>query len=127
MNVSLVIPCYNEEGNIEQLVRNCSEYLSNPAHQLILVNNGSSDKTEDKIDLFSNQKNITKINVKKNIGFGFGVISGLQESKGSLLIYTHADEECDMNDILREIELYNSSGVLVEQTQTFSFIIEESY
>ena len=50
MEVSLVIPCFNEEGNIENLVKKCEKFLSNKNNELVLVNNGSSDNTEKKID-----------------------------------------------------------------------------
>ena len=54
MNLSLVVPCYNEEGNIDSLVKKCERFLSSKNNQLVLVNNGSSDDTEKKIDEFLN-------------------------------------------------------------------------
>ena len=58
MNLSLVVPCYNEEGNIKNLIEKCEKFLSNQKHELILVNNGSTDNTEKKIDEFLNIPNI---------------------------------------------------------------------
>ena len=49
MEVSLVIPCFNEEGNIENLINKCEKFLSDEKNQLVLVNNGSSDNTEKKL------------------------------------------------------------------------------
>ena len=51
INFSLVLPCYNEEKNIAFL---CDEFLSLPMDEykaeLILVNNGSEDRTQDEIN-----------------------------------------------------------------------------
>ena len=50
-NISLVLPCYNEEKNIPFL---CKEFLDLPLQnyraELILVNNGSTDNTKGQIE-----------------------------------------------------------------------------
>ena len=81
LNISLIIPCYNEEGNIDILVKKSQKFLKNKKNQLILVNNGSTDNTEKKI-LFNKikYKNIEIVNIKKNIGFGHGVKRGLGQT-----------------------------------------------
>lgn len=118
IDCSLVVPCFNEEGNIEFFMEKCSEFLSNPKHEIILVNNGSNDKTEEKINIFLNRENVKKVNVKKNIGFGDGVIQGLKECRGELLCYSHSDNECDPSDIIRAIKTYskeqNNNMILVK-------------
>ena len=117
MEVSLVIPCYNEEGNIETLIKKCKNFLSNDNHELILVNNGSTDNTEKKIDEFLKIKNIKKINVSKNYGFGYGVFQGLINSSGNIMSYTHADNQTDPNDVLRGLKL-------LEENQGSDFLIK---
>lgn len=105
MDISLVIPCFNEEGNITNLVKKCEKFLSNEKNQLVLVNNGSTDNTEKKIDEYSNIPNIKKVNIIKNQGFGYGVLQGLLNSSGKILCYTHADDQTDPNDVLKGLEL----------------------
>ena len=46
---SLIIPCFNEEGNIDALIKNCEKFINQNDNELILVNNGSADKTKNKI------------------------------------------------------------------------------
>ena len=48
LNISLVIPCFNEEGNINSLINKSKNFLRNKNNQLILVNNGSTDNTKKK-------------------------------------------------------------------------------
>ncbi len=93
MKISLVIPCYNEEGNIDSLVKKCERFLSSKKNQLVLVNNGSSDNTEKKINEYSSISNLKKVNVSKNQGFGYGILQGLLASSGDILSYTHADKK----------------------------------
>ena len=106
LNISLVVPCFNEEENINSLINKSKNFLRNKNNQLILVNNGSTDNTKKKI--LSNVKkyrNIDLVNIKKNIGFGYGLKKGLKKSKNSILAYTHADLQTDPNDVLRGVNL----------------------
>ncbi len=105
LNISLIIPCFNEEGNINTLVKKSKNFLKNKKNQLILVNNGSTDSTKKKILLNKiKYKNIDIVNIKKNIGFGNGLKKGLNKSKNSILAYTHADLQTNPNDVLRGVK-----------------------
>ena len=42
---SLVIPCYNEQGNIERLVERCHELFNEKIFEIIFVENGSTDNS----------------------------------------------------------------------------------
>ena len=108
---SLVIPCFNEEKNIDNLILGCKNILNKPYFELILVNNGSIDKTFEKITkLTEYYTNIKCVNIKKNIGFGFGVFEGLNKSSGKIIGYTHADLQTDPNDFLRAIEIIEQNS-----------------
>ena len=45
MKYSIIIPCYNEEENIVPLITKLDEIYKNKKMQIVLVNNGSMDKT----------------------------------------------------------------------------------
>ena len=73
-NISLVLPCYNEEKSIPVL---CNEFLDLPLQkynsELILVNNGSNDNTRSISEKIINENkfeniSIKLINLQKNIG-----------------------------------------------------------
>lgn len=106
--LSVVLPCYNEEKNLPQILR---KYSSIPLDfELILVDNGSSDNTKDVL-----KKEIPKykfsrfVTIKKNIGYGFGVMAGLRAAKGEYLSYSHADMQCDPYDIYKGWKILISS------------------
>ena len=101
MNLSIVIPCYNEEQNIPILFEKISKsYQKNS--EIILVNNGSTDKTKEVLsNELKNYKNpfFKLVNIEKNIGYGHGIMSGVKEAKGKFISWTHADLQTDINDI----------------------------
>ena len=70
MNYSLVIPCYNEAKNLPILINKYKKFLKNPKNELVLINNGSVDDTENIFKKLAKFKNIKTCRVKKNIGFG---------------------------------------------------------
>ena len=47
MSFSLVIPCYNEAKNLPILVTKYKKFLKDKSNELTLVNNGSTDSTEE--------------------------------------------------------------------------------
>ena len=105
MNFSLIIPCYNEGENLPILIKKYKKFLDNKKNELILINNGSTDHTNDILKKFLKLKNLRIIKIKKNIGFGNGLKKGFSAAKGDYLIYAHADLEVDPKDILKSIDI----------------------
>ena len=107
MSFSLVIPCYNEEENITILVNKYRKFLKNKNNELVFVNNGSTDNTDNLFKkLKKKHKNIKTCKIKKNIGFGYGLKKGLKISKKKYVIYSHADLEVDPKDIMKCINIF---------------------
>jgi len=108
---SLVIPCFNEAKNIPLLLERCKKFSNDNTIEVIIVNNGSTDNTNQVLsELLPLYPNFRKINVKKNIGYGFGIIQGLKSAKGSVLGWTHADMQTDPNDFLEGIIFFKKFG-----------------
>jgi len=111
MKYSLVIPCYNEEKNLPFLIRRYKKFLKNKKNELILVNNGSTDHTEKFLKKLNKAGNIITVKIKKNIGFGHGLKKGILASNGKIIIYSHADQEINPNDIIKAIKLFEKSNL----------------
>ena len=98
--ISLVIPCYNEEDNLEKLLTKISYVLkkfSKERIEIVIVNNGSTDNSEKiikKHELF-HQNFISLLNLKKNKGYGDGINQGINFSKGDVVCWFHADLQFD--------------------------------
>ena len=92
MNVSIVVPCYNEEKNIEPLVSRFTSFASKADVELLLVDNGSSDSTQSKIKEQMKHFDFVKlVVVERNEGYGNGILQGLKAAKGNILGWIHAD------------------------------------
>jgi len=107
INISLVLPCYNEEKNITLI---CDEFLELPLQkynaELILVNNGSSDETKSEIIKSINRNNsknisIKLVNIENNVGYGGGIAEGLKIAKGDYIGWAHADLQTPMIDFFK--------------------------
>ena len=115
--ISLIIPCFNEEKNIEKLFNKLdlliNEYPSEDI-EIVIVNNGSTDNSETLIkqhDLYLKKK-INLLNIKKNIGYGHGINKGVNYSTGEIICWFHADLQFDPFDAIKiyqkyKLDLYN--------------------
>ena len=104
--ISLVIPCYNEEKNLDKLLTRISFILKEfPKEkiEIVIVNNGSTDNSEYiiKSHKLFHQNAISLLNVKKNIGYGDGINQGINFSKGDVICWFHADLQFDPVEALK--------------------------
>lgn len=107
-SLSVIIPCYNESKNLEKLIDKITFELKkiNYDIEIILVNNGSTDDTRNKLnELLKVNKSIKYLNIDKNIGYGNGILQGLSKAKKEFLCWTHADLQCDFKDCLKGFEI----------------------
>ena len=92
MKISLVVPCYNEEKNIELLTEAFARLNQRYDVELVLVDNGSTDGTGISIKRqLEKYKFISTVRIEDNIGYGFGILTGLRQAKGDYIGWMHAD------------------------------------
>ena len=107
VDVSFVMPCYNEAENIGYTIPKLLQAFEKAGHslQLIAVDNGSRDRTADAIaELAAQYPNIVPVSVEKNVGYGFGVLSGLPHATGRWIGTVAADGQVDPEDVVRLYE-----------------------
>ena len=105
MNLSIIIPCYNEELSIPKLIDNCMNIINNNI-EIIIVDNGSIDNTFKILNKSNLPHNIVPIRIEKNIGYGNGILTGLNHANGEVLSWTHADLQTDLSDVIKGYNLY---------------------
>ncbi len=106
MKLSIIVPCYNEEKNIPLILEKFSSVIKRDDVEVLLVNNGSTDNSEDVMSRLIVKYPFGKvIKVEVNKGYGFGITSGLMVAKGEFIGYTHADMQTDPADMLKALEL----------------------
>ena len=108
---SLVIPCFNELENIKIIINRLINLDIKDNFELIIVNNGSTDQTHKYIAcLRDSYKFLKYINIKKNIGYGNGIIEGLKSAEGEIIGWTHADLQTDIYDGLKGFRYFKESS-----------------
>lgn len=106
-NISLILPCYNEEKNIFFIWKEFTKLpIKKYTAELIFVNNGSTDNTKNEIKKIikvnkSKKIKIKIINLKKNQGYGGGIYEGLKRAKGDFIGWTHADLQTPLIDFIK--------------------------
>lgn len=91
--LSLVIPCYNEEENIDNMYLNIKSYLDDyQPSEAIFINDGSDDNTISKIKSIANKDSRIKfLSFSRNFGHQNAVKAGLDFSEGDAVISLDAD------------------------------------
>jgi undecaprenyl-phosphate 4-deoxy-4-formamido-L-arabinose transferase len=98
--ISIVIPVYNSEDNLEELNRQIDDALGTIEYELVLVNDHSKDKSWDKIvELKKINSNIKGINLRKNSGQDNAIMAGLNNSNGKYIVIMDDDLQHSPYDI----------------------------
>ncbi|MBV7270435.1 glycosyltransferase family 2 protein [Winogradskyella luteola] len=97
--LSLVIPLYNEEENIQQLLKNIDEALEGLKFEMILIDDFSTDKTVSEIKRLNHPK-VKLIELRKNYGQSSALAAGFDNASGDYIITLDGDLQNDPMDIL---------------------------
>ena len=118
--LSVVIPCYNEEEILQYSIEKISKYLNRlqkeklfDNYQLVLVDDGSKDKTWDIILLLSKSYPIKGIKLSRNEGHQNALVAGLFNIDGDIMISIDADLQDDITVIKEMIEKYHQGCEIV--------------
>lgn len=97
---SLVVPCYNEEGNVEKFLSETKKAMKGytDSYEIVFVNDGSRDATSAKLrKLFDENKDvrIKVINFSRNFGKEAAMYAGFTEAAGDYITIIDADLQQD--------------------------------
>lgn len=97
--LSIVIPCYNENKTIEELIAKVLAADSSCLKkEIIIVDDGSKDGTRDILEKYKNNNDIKIIFHKKNSGKGGALKTGFAETTGDIVLIQDADLEYDPSE-----------------------------
>lgn len=132
----VVIPCYNEEEVLHETVKQLSKKLDimiekkqiSIASKMMLVNDGSKDKTWEIIEeLYNSNKYVTGVNLSRNRGHQNALLAGLLTAKeyADMVVSMDADLQDDINALDGFVREYNNGAEVVygvrssRETDTF--------
>jgi polyisoprenyl-phosphate glycosyltransferase len=94
--LSIVVPLYNEEGNVHELVRRIRTVMTSldgePRYEIVLVNDGSRDSTHVRLcELALSHPEIVVVNLSRNFGHQIAATAGLDVARGDAVILMDGD------------------------------------
>lgn len=105
--ISIIITAYNAEKTIERCINSILENEYND-YEIIVINDGSSDKTEKVIELFASDK--IKYFSKKNTGVADSRNFGIEKAKGEYITFVDSDDYVS-NNYFENLDKYLKQGI----------------
>jgi dolichol-phosphate mannosyltransferase len=107
IKISVVVPVYNEEGNLPILIPKLVEVLKNlgRSYEMIFVDDGSSDGSRRILrEMVSQYPSLRILRLKENRGLSTALLAGMREARGEKIVTLDSDLQNDPNDIPRLLE-----------------------
>ena len=100
IEVSVVVPFFNEEDCVRQFVARATNALCHFKYELVLVNDGSTDKTDSILkSLSQGNPSIRYLSLSRNRGQSLAVYCGFQHTKSHYVVMMDGDLQNDPGDI----------------------------
>lgn len=112
--LSLVVPLYNEDGNVERVVHGLVDVFERNQvdFEIVLVDNGSSDATGEILEsLRRTNPRLKVVALPTNAGYGGGILAGLSRSKAQYVGYAWGDDQIGPHDVFRVFDVLRTDGL----------------
>jgi dolichol-phosphate mannosyltransferase len=107
IEISVVVPVYNEEGNLPVLIPALVEVLKNlgRSYEIIFVDDGSSDESRRILkEMAPEHASLRILRFKENRGLSTALVAGMREARGEIIVTLDSDLQNDPADIPRLLE-----------------------
>jgi dolichol-phosphate mannosyltransferase len=115
-SLSIVLPAYNEEQNIEGAIEEACEVAASaaPAWEVIVVDDGSRDTTAQRVARISKrQPRVQLIRFPENRGYGAALRAGFHAARGDLIFYTDSDRQFDLTELRYFLPVMDRTDVAI--------------
>ena len=102
--VSVVLPIFNESNTIREIIDRVQKSLGEYDLEVVLVDDGSTDGTPEKLRMLPTSENLRVFGHPKNMGKGAALRTAFEHVRGSIVVIQDADLEYDPRDIPRLIQ-----------------------
>lgn len=122
--ISIIVPALNEEKNIRGAITNVLDGLGDfgVKGEVIVVNDGSTDKTEELVRLSMEKNNqVMMLKHDKPLGIGASFWDGVDHANGDIVVMLPGDNENDSREILRYLGLLEQVDIVIP----FNFGMQE--
>jgi len=122
-HVSVIVPCYNEEDNIDICVNQIDNaFRPTPLlHEILLVNDGSTDETLNRArSLYESHQSVRIIDLGRNCGKAVALKEGVRRARGDLVAFFDADLQYTPGDLVRMVARLNNGIDLVNGSRNYN-------
>jgi len=115
MMISCIVPMYNEEENVEHIVKKIDDVMKGyEAYEIICVNDGSGDDTQKMLEKAAKKYPALRlVSYKQNRGMGYALRQGFKNAGGDVLITLDADMTFDPADIPKLMEKIDDYDMVI--------------
>lgn len=108
--VSILMPAYNESEVLGESVRTVRRELGKADYEIIIVNDGSEDNTEEVAKGLCRQyPNVHLVSYPKNRGKGYALKKGFERSRGDVIVFFDSDLDIPPFQIHRFLRALDSA------------------
>ena len=109
--ISIVIPAHNEEESIEATIRSVLRAEYPNERELVVVNDGSTDRTEDIVRKISESDNRVNICTTDHGGKANAINRGIEVSRNEIIIVLDADSKLDKSSLIEIVKPFSNKNV----------------
>jgi dolichol-phosphate mannosyltransferase len=123
VDLSFVVPAYNEEDNIEGTLGTIDAIVMNKklSYEIVVVNDGSGDQTLIKAKTYAGKNgHVRVISYNKNAGKGYAVKTGFLKATGDIVFFTDSDMEIDLEKITDYVEALKNGDIVIASKKHLS-------
>ncbi|MDD3726341.1 MAG: glycosyltransferase family 2 protein [Candidatus Ratteibacteria bacterium] len=116
-SISVILPAYNEEENIATAIISIKDFLAVLCdnYEVIVVNDGSSDKTGERAEHFARQdpSHVRVFHHSSNKGYGTALKTGFSNARYEYIFYTDSDNQFDIKELKNFLPLIEKYDIVI--------------
>lgn len=116
ISVSIVLPAYNEEANIEPQIETAIKTFAplSSDFEVVVVNDGSRDRTGEIVAAMAAKDcRVRQVQHPRNLGYGAALFSGFTAAQKEWIFLTDADRQFDLSEITRFLPHIDSADLII--------------
>jgi len=113
MDVSIILPAYNEADNICETVLSVKRVLCSLDYEIIVVDDGSRDFTRENMMKHPDERRVRVVGYNENVGKGYALKYGAARAKGNYVLFMDSDLDIEPSSLLQYLNIVKSSDLVI--------------